>query len=124
VCDTRAYQRAKLRAQHAGQRAVEAAREADRAEAHTWSLRMEGCQCRFKFPQKRRSKIPQLGGSSVISRPSGDRWLRFWVADRGGAAVCTEKLNPRVAMVKSGQDGVRTYGTGSLNRPRIRRIFV
>src|ERR1700751_3719687 len=25
------------------------------------------CQCRFKFPQKRRSKIPQLGGSSVIS---------------------------------------------------------
>jgi TRAP-type uncharacterized transport system substrate-binding protein len=45
------------------------------------------CQCRFKFPQKRRSKIPQLGGSSVISRPSGDRWLRFWVADRGGAAA-------------------------------------
>jgi class 3 adenylate cyclase len=38
--------------------------------------------------------------------------------------VCTEKLNPRVVMVKSGQDGVRTYGTGSLNRPRIRRIFV
>ena len=39
-------------------------------------------------------------------------------------AVCTEKLNPRVVMVKSGQDGVRTYGTESLNRPRIRRIFV
>ena len=38
--------------------------------------------------------------------------------------VCTEKLNPRVVMVKSGQDGVRAYGTGSLNRPRIRRIFV
>ena len=28
------------------------------------------------------------------------------------AVVCTEKLNPRVVMVKSGQDGVRTYGTG------------
>ena len=40
------------------------------------------------------------------------------------AVVCTEKLNPRVAMVKSAQDGVRTYETGSLNRPRIRRIFV
>jgi len=40
------------------------------------------------------------------------------------SGVCTEKLNPRVVMVKSGQDGVRTYGTGSLNRPRIRRIFV
>ena len=38
--------------------------------------------------------------------------------------VCTEKLNPRVVMVKSAQDGVRTYETGSLNRPRIRRIFV
>jgi hypothetical protein len=48
--------------------------------------------------------------------------------DRGGYGqflrVCTEKLNPRVVMVKSGQDGVRTYATGSLNRPRIRRIFV
>ena len=38
--------------------------------------------------------------------------------------VCTEKLNPRVLMVKSAQDGVRPYETGSLNRPRIRRIFV
>jgi hypothetical protein len=41
-----------------------------------------------------------------------------------GGAVGTEKLNPRVVMVKSAQDGVRTYETGSLNRPRIRRIFV
>ena len=38
--------------------------------------------------------------------------------------VGTEKLNPRVVMVKSAQDGVRTYETGSLNRPRHRRIFV
>ena len=38
--------------------------------------------------------------------------------------VCTEKSNPRVVMVKSAQDGVRTDETGSLNRPRIRRIFV
>jgi hypothetical protein len=27
------------------------------------------------------------------------------------SAVCTEKLNPRVVMVKSAQDGVRTYET-------------
>lgn len=40
------------------------------------------------------------------------------------ALVCTEKSNPRVVMVKSAQDGVRTDETGSLNRPRIRRIFV
>ena len=26
-----------------------------------------------------------------------------------GPAVCTEKSNPRVVMVKSAQDGVRTY---------------
>jgi hypothetical protein len=40
------------------------------------------------------------------------------------AVVCTENSNPRVVMVKSAQDGVRTDETGSLNRPRIRRIFV
>jgi hypothetical protein len=28
-----------------------------------------------------------------------------------GQPVCTEKLNPRVVMVKSAQDGVRTYET-------------
>jgi hypothetical protein len=39
-------------------------------------------------------------------------------------AVCTEKSNRRVVMVKSTQDGVRTYETGSLNRPRNRRIFI
>jgi len=46
-----------------------------------------GCQCRFKFPQKCRSKIPQLGGFSVINRPGGDRDLHFGVADRGGAVA-------------------------------------
>ncbi len=45
------------------------------------------CQCRLKFPQLRRSKNPQLGGCSVISRLDGDRWLRFWVADRDGATA-------------------------------------
>jgi hypothetical protein len=34
---------AKANAESARQRAKEAAREADRAEAHAWSLRMEGC---------------------------------------------------------------------------------
>jgi hypothetical protein len=33
---------AKMNAESARQRAIEAAREADRAEAHAWSLRMEG----------------------------------------------------------------------------------
>jgi hypothetical protein len=34
---------AKMQAEHARKRATEAAREADRAEAEAWSLRMEGC---------------------------------------------------------------------------------
>src|SRR5450432_1551701 len=33
---------AKMNAEHARQRAMKAAREADRAEARAWSLRMEG----------------------------------------------------------------------------------
>jgi hypothetical protein len=33
---------AKMNAEHARKRAAEATREADRAEAHAWSLRMEG----------------------------------------------------------------------------------
>jgi hypothetical protein len=41
-----------------------------------------------------------------------------------GRTVCTENSNPEVMMVKPAQDGVRTYETGSLNPPRIRRIFV
>jgi cytochrome bd-type quinol oxidase subunit 2 len=45
------------------------------------------CQCRLEFPQMCRSKNPQFGGYSVISRLDGDRWLRFWEADRGGAAA-------------------------------------
>jgi integrase len=39
--------------------------------------------------------------------------------------LCVPKtLNPTIVVMKSAQDGVRTYETGSLNRPRIRRIFV
>jgi hypothetical protein len=38
--------------------------------------------------------------------------------------VCTEKLNPSVAVMKSAEEGVGTYDAGSLNRPRDRRIFV
>jgi len=49
--------------------------------------RLKDCQCRFKFPQMCRSKIPQSGGISVISRLTGDRWLHVWVDDRGGAAA-------------------------------------
>jgi hypothetical protein len=39
-------------------------------------------------------------------------------------AVCTEDSNPDVVMVKSAQNGVRTYEAGSLNRTRDRRILV
>ena len=34
------------------------------------------------------------------------------------------KLNPNILMMKSAQDGVRTYDAGSLNRTRDRRILV
>jgi hypothetical protein len=42
---------------------------------------------------------------------------------RGGGAVCTENLNPNVVVMKSAQDGVRTYDAGSLDRTRDRRIL-
>src|SRR5882672_1607760 len=38
--------------------------------------------------------------------------------------VCTENLNPNVVVMKSAQDGVRTYDAGSLDRTRDRRILV
>jgi len=38
--------------------------------------------------------------------------------------VCTDNLNTGVAVMKSVQDGVRTYETGSLDRPKDRRILV
>ena len=37
----------KISAEQACKRAVEAVREADRAEAHAWSLRMEGSAARY-----------------------------------------------------------------------------
>jgi hypothetical protein len=65
------------------------------------------------------------GGGRPTVPPKVRKLIReMSIANPLWGAVCTGKLNPRVAMVKSGQDGVRTYGTGSLNRPRIRRIFV
>jgi hypothetical protein len=39
-------------------------------------------------------------------------------------ACVYRKLNPSVLMMKSAQDGVRTYDAGSLNRTRDRRILV
>ena len=38
--------------------------------------------------------------------------------------VCTENLNPNVVVMKSAQDGVRTYDAESLNRTSFRRIVV
>ena len=46
----------------------------------------------------------------------------LFVQARG--VVCTENLNPKVLMMKSAQDSVRTYDAELLNRPRNRRIFV
>jgi hypothetical protein len=40
------------------------------------------------------------------------------------AIAVLKTFNPTIVVMKSAQDGVRTYETGSLNRPRIRRIFV
>jgi hypothetical protein len=45
-----------------------------------------------------------------------ERMMGAWSKLAGGIfldwiVVCTEKLNPRVVMVKSAQDGVRTYET-------------
>src|ERR1700730_9438073 len=38
--------------------------------------------------------------------------------------VCTENLNPNVVVMRSAQDGVRTYDAGSLDQTRDRRILV
>jgi hypothetical protein len=36
-------------------------------------------------------------------------------------AVCTENLNPNVVVMKSAQEGVRTYDAESLNRSAVRQ---
>src|SRR5271156_6519664 len=41
-----------------------------------------------------------------------------------GRPVCTENLNRNVLVMKSAQDGVRTYDAGSLDQTRDRRILV
>jgi hypothetical protein len=80
-----------------------------------------------------RSVVDDVGATGRCANCNGDGALRVTSIARNisqlvegslDAPVGTEKLNPRVVMVKSAQDGVRTYETGSLNRPRIRRIFV
>ncbi len=72
------------------------------------------------LPQERQDCLG--GPERPLRAAADDKRIEEGIVERLG--VCTEKLNPRVAMVKSAQDGVRTYETGSLNRPRIRRIFV
>ena len=44
--------------------------------------------------------------------------------EQGRLPVCTENLNPNIVVMKSAQDGARTYDAGSLNRTRDRRILV
>jgi hypothetical protein len=38
--------------------------------------------------------------------------------------VCTENLNPGIAVMESTEDGERFDASGPLNRTRDRRIFV
>ena len=40
-----------------------------------------------------RSKIPQSGGCSVISRLGGDRWLRFWAVDKATMTIVGWSVN-------------------------------
>jgi hypothetical protein len=67
------------------------------------------------------SFVPALrvnGGQRIESRPCSNR------VEEGFARVCTENLNPNVVVMKSAQDGVRTYDAGSLDLTRDRRILV
>ncbi len=56
-----------------------------------WPLRSVlsvACQCRVNFPQKRRSKFPQVAGWQawlISRRRERDFW--FWADGRGGVAV-------------------------------------
>ena len=56
---------------------------------------------------------------------NNDRWFLIQLYRWFPSILWVPKtLNPTIVVMKSAQDGVRTYETGSLNRPRIRRIFV
>jgi hypothetical protein len=46
---------------------------------------VEKCQCRLNFPQKRRSKFPQVAASVI--RCWRERGLWAWADGHGGAAV-------------------------------------
>ena len=41
------------------------------------------CQCRTNYPQKRRSKFPQVTAWSIRGSPAGGLWA--WAAGRAGA---------------------------------------
>src|ERR1700716_2295153 len=68
-------------------------------------------------------KLAERSGCSVSLWPS---WPRHSSRSCGSGVVgvCTENLNPNVVVMKSAQDGVRTYDAGSLDRTRDRRILV
>jgi hypothetical protein len=48
---------------------------------------LQECQCRTKFPQKRRSKFPQVTASSIRRWPERGLWA--WAVGRGGAVLAT-----------------------------------
>jgi hypothetical protein len=55
------------------------------AEALLTERGLTRCQCRLNFPQKRRSKFPQV--RAWVIRPRSERDLWVWADDRVGAAV-------------------------------------
>ena len=63
-------------------------------------------------------------GQAVKRPPTALAYDNGFLPDDITWCVYRKPQNPAMVVIKSAQDGVRTYGTGSLSRPRIWRIFV
>ena len=59
------------------------------------------------------------GRQRRLAPDCGRRWL-----DVGELSVCTENLNPVVAVMEAAEDGNRFNASYVLNRTRDRRIFI
>src|SRR5260221_6817396 len=91
---------------------------------------------RLVAPVGHRDQIPRRRANPGCPRKScRTRWrgvfpeVQEWPRVVAGSAtsrypVCTENLNPNVVVMKSAQDGVRTYDAESLNRTSFRHIVV
>jgi hypothetical protein len=74
-------------------------------------------------PEDRQGQRPARDGQDAVSG-SVQKCERRSDASSKDPLCVPKTLNPTIVVMKSAQDGVRTYETGSLNRPRNRRIFV